>query len=113
MTIKRTYKTRSVDPHNWDEEPDIEGVITVLDTLLVDDEERSFMTVDTGQALTQVFHSHALTEAFNEAAVGDHIHIQYRGKVKTKKGGHTFNRFAVQLWTEEVEDEEVQEAIEL
>lgn len=109
MGVKRTYKSRTTDPHDWDRTPEVEGVVMDKDILIVDDEERAFLNIDTGESISQVFHTHALTDAFNCAEVGDHIHIQYRGKIKTKKKGHTFSRFAVQVWTEGEDDESSEE----
>lgn len=107
MTIKRTYKSRSVDPHDWDRVSDVRGIITAMGSLEVDDENRRYLIIDLEEGRAQVFHSHGLDEAFNLATVGDHIHIEYHGKTKTKKLGRSFNKFSVQLWTESEEDDEI------
>lgn len=106
---KRVYKVRSLDTVDWNTNPDLEGLIVEYGSIEVKGEERAFMVIDTGQQKVRVFHSTALHEAFELGVQGDHIHIAFRGKVNIV-GGHTFNRFQVQVWTlEEGDDEEKKE----
>ena len=97
---KRVYKVRSVDSADWDRDPELEGTIKEFGSLAVDDKERPFMVIDTGMRKVRVFDSKALEEAFEKGEPGDHIRLEYRGKVKVQ-GGKTFKRFNVQVWTEE------------
>ena len=108
MTVVRNYKVRSVDTIDWNTTPDLEGVIVKYDVIDVKGEDRAVMIVDTGQRLVQVFHSKALEEGFHLGTPGDHIHMAFLGKVSIT-GGHTFNRFEIQVWTEQGEPDDLQE----
>ena len=100
MAVVRTYKVRSIDTVDWNSTSDLEGVIEKYDVIDVKGKDRQVMIVDTGQRLVQVFHSKALDEGFQLGEPGDHIHMSFLGKVSIS-GGHTFNRFEIQVWTEE------------
>lgn len=108
MPIVRKFKVRSLDTHDFNVEPDIEGTIVELGVLDVKGDDRTFMVIDTGQRLRRVFHSTGLNEAFELGTPGDHIAIEFHGKV-TITGGHTFNRFQVQVWEEEGTPDETKE----
>jgi len=106
---RRIFKTRSLDTADFEREPDLEGVVVEMGSLEVDEEERPFMVIDTGQRLVRVFHSSALKEAFDCAEKGDNIHLEYRGKVKLQ-GGKSFKRIAVQVWNDGEEEDDNEES---
>lgn len=108
MATVRKYKVRTLDTADFNRDPDLEGVIAEYGSIDVKGDERAFVVIDTGQRKVRVFHSTALKDAFEQGEPGDHIRIEFRGKVKIE-GGHTFNRFQVQVWTEEDDGEATQE----
>lgn len=108
MAVVRKYKVRSLDTVDFNKTPELVGVIKEYGVVDVKGDERSFMTIDTGQRLVRVFHSTALNDAFELGEQGDHVRLVFHGKVSIQ-GGHTFNRFEVQVWTEEGTPDETQE----
>lgn len=98
--MARTYKVRSVDSIDWEKTPVLEGKVLSMESIKVGEEERDVMVIDTGSQKVRVFHSAALDEAFSMAELGDSIRLEFRGKVALK-GGKTFNRFSVAVWTGE------------
>lgn len=108
MARVRKYKHRSVTAHDFNREPELEGVITKFDELEVDKEMRRYCVVDTGHTTPMVFESHALKEVFEQGEEGDHVHIVFHGKKKLS-GKKSFNKFSVELWTEEEGEEDDEE----
>ena len=100
MPRQRKYKFRSETAHNFDRYPTLEGQIVRFDHLKVGKEKRVYAVIDTGDATTMLFESLALQEVFKQGAVGDFVCVEFHGK-KSLAGGKTFNKFSVQLWTEE------------
>lgn len=109
MPISKQFKTRSIDSVDFSVTPTVEGVVLGMDKLTVGEKDRAYMTIDTGANIAQVWYSHALSEAFELAAEGDNIKIEFHGKVKLKSG-HSFNKFSVQVWTETGTDDAPQES---
>ncbi len=105
MKKARKYKVRTESPHDFATNPTCEGRIVKIDTIQVEKKDRLFMVIDTRSTLAQVFHSHALTPAFDEAEVGDGIRIVFHGK-KKRPGGKTFNKFSAQVWEWSDEDDQ-------
>lgn len=97
LTMERKFKVRSEDV--WDEEinPVLTGVIVRFEPFKVDKEERLTMLIDTGKALVRIWHSHALSEAFEVGKSGDGIRLEYQ-KTVPLKGGKTYKRISVQVW---------------
>lgn len=95
--MPRNYKVRSIDI--WDEEaqPILTGVVVKFEEVEVDNEMRSTMLIDTGESIVRVWHSHALTEAFDLATPTDGIRIAFKGYAPLK-GKKTFKRISVQVW---------------
>lgn len=98
--MARKYKFRSETAHNFDVHPELEGQIIRFDKLKVGKENRLYAVVDTGERTTMVFHSKALEEMFNRGEPGDFVHIEFHGK-KPLQGGKSFNKFSIELWTED------------
>lgn len=103
----RRYKVKSIDAVDWEKTPLVEGKILNLEPMMVDDEERLTMIIDTGQTQVRVWQSKALDDAFTLGEVGDSIRIEFKGKVPLK-GSKTFNRFSVAVWTGEDDEAENQ-----
>lgn len=108
----RKYKVKSIDVVDWEEDSVVEGRIVGYEEIQVKDDTRLTMVIDTKQAQVRVWHSKALTEAFDLGEVGDNIRIQFKGKVLLS-GGHHFNRFSVAVWTGENDEKESQEPKEV
>jgi len=96
----RTYKHRTVDEMKWNPGDSVTGTITGFETIKVGKEDRESVIIDTGTILARVWRSDGLAEVFDQGKPGDHVNVEFREK-KPLKGGHSFNVFGVQLWTEE------------
>lgn len=106
--MARKYKVKSIDVVDWEVDSIVEGRIVGFEEMKVKDDTRLTMVIDTEQTQVRVWHSKALSEAFELGTIGDNIRIQFKGKVPLS-GGHTFNRFSVAVWTGEDDAKESQE----
>ena len=95
----RTFKHRTVDEVVWTPGTEVTGIIHEFETIDTGKDKRDSVVIDTGTQLIRVWHAEGLKEVFDEGEVGDGIRVEFVKKVPLK-GGHTFNKYAVALWTE-------------
>lgn len=95
----RKYKYQSIVDANWAAMPRVTGKVTAAATPVPELQNRRVLQVTTEDSIVRIYESFGLKELFDNAAVGDHVDIEYRG-TKAIKNSRTLKEFNARLWTE-------------